>query len=92
MPKNNLEQFEQEFAQEISVLKGARFAQAPKREFTYPAYNFFYKKAITFAFAMPALAFVFAFIFYPGKSVDGNLAMLEASNSRILAEINAMED
>ena len=63
------------------------------KEFLFPAYQFLYKKAYAFAFAMPAMVVAFAFFFYTGgEKSDSNLAMLEDSNTRILQEINSLDN
>lgn len=88
-----LEKFEQEFFQEINALKSVNFAYTRRPEFKFPAYEFIFKKAYAVAFGMPAFAFMFAFFFYTGGSVnDSNIAMLEDSNSRILNEINSLDN
>lgn len=88
-----LEKFEQEYLWEIEALKSVQFKTVQRKEFLYPAYQFLYKRAVSFAFAVPAFALMFAFFFQPGNNAsDTNLAMLEDSNMRILAEINSLEE
>ncbi len=88
-----LEKFETEYTKEIEAIKSLRFADTPQKPFLYPAYQFVYRKALAFAFAMPAFAFVFAFFFYTGNQVgDASLATLEASNQRILNQINSLDE
>lgn len=87
-----LEKFEQEYLQEINMLKSANFVYTRKPEFKFPAHQFIFRKAYAFAFGMPAFAFMFAMFFYTGNDVvDTNIAMLEDSNSRILQEINSLD-
>ncbi len=88
-----LEQFEQEYRNEIEQIKSLRFRDVERKEFKYPAYQFLYKKVYAFAFAMPAMVVAFAFFFYTGgEKSDSNLAMLEDSNTRILQEINSLDN
>ncbi len=88
-----LEKFEQKYTSEISTLKGLQFETIKVPEFKIPSYNFFYTKAVSVAFAVPALAFAFAFFFYMGEvsQVDNDLAQIEASNNRILNQINSLD-
>jgi hypothetical protein len=91
--KNNLEKFEQEYTREIESLRTLRFASVQAPEFKIPGYTFLYKKALSLAFAVPAVAFVFAFFFYIGQVSKNNsdLAQIEASNNRILNQINTLD-
>ena len=88
-----LEKFEQEYTSEISKLKSLQFEHVSVPEFKIPAYGFLYKRAVSIAFAVPALAFAFAFFFYMGEmsKVNNDLAQIEASNNRILNQINTLD-
>lgn len=88
-----LEKFEQEYTGEINKLKSLHFEAVDIPEFKIPSYNFFYTKAVSIAFAVPAFAFAFAFFFYMGQmtKVNNDLAQIEASNNRILNQINTLD-
>ena len=94
MKKINLEGFEKEYSDEISKLQSLRFQTINAPEFKIPGYNFFYTKALSIAFAIPALAVAFAFFFYtPEPSVQNkDLSQIEASNNRILNQINTLDN
>jgi hypothetical protein len=88
-----LEKFEQEYTEEINKIKSLQFLSVKKKEFKFPAFQFLFKQALGIAFAMPAVALLFAFFFYPTKNVgDSNLSMLEDSNQRILSQINSLDE
>lgn len=88
-----LEKFEQEYSGEIEKLKTLRFETVEVPTFKIPSYKFVYAKAVSIAFALPALAMVFAFFFYTNEvsNVNGDLAQIEASNNRILNQINTLD-
>ncbi len=88
-----LETFEKEYTSEISKIKSLHFKTVDVPEFKIPSYGFFYKRAMSIAFAVPALAFAFAFFFYIGEvsKTDSNLVQIEASNDRILNQINTLD-
>ncbi len=90
---NKLEKFEQEYAVEINQIKSLRFETVEVPEFRFPAYSFIYKKALSIAFAVPAMAFVFAFFFYIGETskINSDLAQIEASNNRIINQIDTLD-
>jgi hypothetical protein len=89
-----LEQFEKEFQAEIKQLKSLRFEPEPTPTFKFPTYQFIYTKALSLAFAVPALVIAFGFFFYgQEQSVNNqNLAVIEASNARILNQINTLDN
>jgi hypothetical protein len=89
-----LENFEQEFKEEIAKMKSLRFQTVETPEFKIPGYKFVYTKALSIAFAIPALAMVFAFFFYlpPANQYNSDLAQIEASNNRILNQINSLDN
>ena len=89
-----LENFEQEFKEEIAKLKSLRYESVSTPQFQIPSYKFIYKKALSIAFAIPALAMVFAFFFYlPSvNSNNSDLAQIEASNNRILNQIDSLDN
>lgn len=92
--KNNLEQFEQEYADEIGKLNALRFSAVETPQFRIPGYSFFYTKALSVAFAVPALAFVFGFFFYNSSTqnpYNQDLAKIEQSNARIMNQINTLD-
>lgn len=91
--KNNWEKFEQEYTNEINSIKSLKLASVQAPEFVIPSYTFIYKKALSLAFAVPAFAFAFAFFFYIGQISTNNseLAQIEASNNRILNQINTLD-
>jgi hypothetical protein len=101
MQNNNLEKFEQEFAEEINALKSVQFQSVQVPEFKIPTYgrfayltNFSLNRALSIAFAVPAFAIVFGFFFYnSGQSADNkNLSLIEESNTRILNQINTLDN
>ncbi len=89
-----LEKFEQEYGEEIKKLQALKFSTVQAPEFKVPAYKFIYTRALSFAFAVPALALVFGFFFYNPQSSAYNqdLAQIEASNARILNQINTLDN
>lgn len=89
----NIEEFEKEFVSEINQVKSLVFKTVETPEFQFPAYSFIYKKAMSIAFAVPAFAFVFAFFFYVGETntINRDLAQIEASNTRILDQIDTLD-
>ena len=91
--KIKLEQFEQQYTEEINQIKSLAFQTVDTPEFQFPAYSFIYKKAMSIAFAVPAMAFVFAFFFYIGETskINSDLAQIEASNNRILNQIDTLD-
>jgi hypothetical protein len=88
-----LEKFEEEYVNEITKLKTLQFEVVRTPEFKIPAYTFIYKKALSIAFAVPAVAFMFAFFFYINENtqINSDLSQIEASNDRILNQIDSLE-
>lgn len=88
-----LEQFEKEFEQEIKQIQSLRFEPVTAPEFKIPTYQFIYTKALSIAFAIPALMIAFGFFFYTGENAaqNANIAIIEASNTRIINQINALD-
>lgn len=88
-----LEQFEKEYSGEIDKLKSLRFETVEAPVFKIPTYKLIYTKAISLAFAVPAFAVAFAFFFYTSETskINGELAQIEASNNRILNQINTLD-
>lgn len=88
-----LEKFEKEYTSEISKIKSLHFQTVDIPEFKIPSYGFLYKRAISLALAVPAFAFAFALFFYMGEinKIDNDLAQIEASNNRILNQINTLD-
>lgn len=91
--RKNLEQFEQEYIQEISELQGLRFKHEPVPEFKIPGYSFVLSRAMQIAFAVPAFVAAFGFFFYlQGGDPNGkDLSLLEESNNRILNQIDTLD-
>lgn len=93
MSKIKLEKFEENFQSEINLVRSLKFKEAKQKEFLFPSYFYMYQRVTAVVFGMPALVAMFAFFFYSGGSqVDGNLAMLEDSNNRILTQINTLDE
>jgi hypothetical protein len=88
-----LEKFELEYMEEIGKIQSLHTREVAVPAFQIPSYKFVYKKALSIAFALPALAFAFAFFFYIGENskVNGDLAQLEASNNRIINQIDSLD-
>lgn len=88
-----LENFEQEYIAEINQLKTLHLKDVDSPSFKIPGYRFIYTKALSVAFAVPALAFAFAFFFYVGDigKTNNDLAQIEASNNRILNQIDSLD-
>jgi hypothetical protein len=87
-----LENFEKEYMQEIETLKKVEFSPVLHKDFRFPAYNFFYTKALSIAFAVPAVVAVAAFFFTLTPDTNSqNLALLEESNNRIIEQINNLD-
>lgn len=88
-----LEKFEQEYQDEISKMQMLRFNTTTTPEFKIPAYKFIYTKALSLAFAIPAFAIMFGLFFYANdnQTINKDLAQLEASNTRILNQINTLD-
>ena len=78
MKKNNLklENFEQDFASEISLLQNIDFKNPEYKTFSIPSYSFVYTRAISFAFAVPAFVIAMVFFFTPNNVGNKNLALI----------------
>lgn len=88
-----LEEFEKEYTQEINKLQSLRFQTEHVPQFKIPSYKFIYTKALSIAFAIPAFVVAFGFLFYTQTQSTDNkdLALIEASNARILNQINTLD-
>ena len=88
-----IEQFEQEYSEEIGKIKQIEFARVIAPEFKIPTYKMFNTKALSFAFALPALAMLFG-LFISTSSTNNQyapeIAMLEDSNTRLINQIDTL--
>ena len=89
-----LEQFEKEYEKEIMDIQSLQFKNVDAPRFSFPGYNFIYTKTLSLAFAIPALVMVFGFVFYnsTGNPDNKNLVLIEDSNTRILNQINQIDN
>ena len=89
-----LEQFEKEYEKEIMELQTLQFKHVDNPKFSFPGYNFIYTKTLSLAFAIPALVMVFGFVFYNSTQNPNskNLSLIEDSNTRILNQINQLDN
>ena len=93
MKNNKWEEFEQEYKEEIAGLKTLQFKTSPVPEFKIPSYTFIYRRALSLAFAVPALVMVFGiFSYFQTDPNTQKLSLLEESNNRILNQINTLEE
>lgn len=100
--KIKLEKFEEEYLNEIKQIQSLRFKSAEVPEFKIPGYTFsnsffptfVYRRALSIAFAIPAVALVFGFFFYNSQQTPYNkdLAQIQESNTRILDQINTLDN
>jgi hypothetical protein len=88
-----LEKFEQEYQEEINHLRVLSVKKVEAPDFRFPSVGVVYRRAISFAFAVPAFVVAFGLFFYNSNNSlnNQNLAMLEESNARILSEINSLD-
>lgn len=90
-----LEKFEQENIEEIEMLKNLSFRQVEAPSFVIPSYGFVWNKALSFALAVPALVLVFGlFINFNNSQApySKDLSLIEESNTRLLDQINTLDN
>ncbi len=90
-----LEKFEQEYEQEINAFKKAEFSQVAVPHFGIPSFKVFNKRALSFAFAIPALVAVLGLFLVnktPATPYSNQIAMLEDSNTRLINQLDNLEN
>ena len=90
-----LENFEQDFGEEIGRIKKAQFSLVAVPHFGIPSYQVFNRRALSFAFAIPALMMMFGFFVVnkqPDTLYNNQIAMLEDSNTRLINQLDNLDN
>ena len=89
-----LENFEQEFELEIGQMKKGELRRVAVPHFGVPPSQVFNRRALSFAFAIPAFVMAFGLFIFNKQSdsvYSNQIAMLEDSNTRLASQLDNLD-